>query len=699
MNTITAAKSLRTLGIATALGAIASGCAMVAANIACGEGPEAVKAVESVDDDAMLASIVKKGKNNNARVAAAKKMNDLNRLIDIVQRDDPSTEYFVAAVARVAAMERIDELGATDDCFNRESYSLADNVACEKAMPIALRMKAVNAKVERWNVLSGEKAAKIIADKENPMELRMAAAENTGSFALCDVTISGEKFAVGTSGGQSSGRRGGRGASRFSLTSEVQSSGRGGGRGSGRTAMSGGSTGGGAAGTNGLAAIFNEYLNASGEEREQVGKLIQKCDFHNHLGLIGNSVANPQIALEIRKLLFLGHIENDKNPEVDLVRNDLVQSVFAAGRDVLAGSTDTDNCKIARWAIENTKDNNNLAAVVRIHDSTGEHRDFRRLAVSRITDDNILADFVKKYCKDDGVIAAAAHKAIKDKGVKKSLAPMVAGAEFINICRNGKTCKERAEALEKLYKESPEKAVAMVEHWVSEWDRVKDKVFYKDDSILKPDDILKEVNSFAALCGMLKTTKSIKVFDKGAVQWCLKTRAMELDKKRVDGMDAEKVNKIVNSAIAKAGKLKADGSTFVLDNTWVGMPSTALYAMAKNGKTSGYAYNWDVDETGKKLVVTKIGFSGKGVFNATGIEKSMIVLELPLKLNLSPFEINQTKVYFDDSEKQQLYAFVTGDHASAIKGGKVFWTSETQAKNIKLTYWSEDVILVVENLN
>lgn len=643
--------------VCVALGAFVSGCAMINANIAHGDGPEAVAAVSKVDSEESLRSIARKGKNEQARIAAAKKMSNLDNLAEIVKSNNPANEYlYVPTSVRTAAMERIDELGATEKCFANgflgENKDLVDSVADEKAMPPALRMKALKAQdKDGYATVSGEVCGRIISDRENPMELRIVAAEvaPSGSCSLSRVAVGDGKAQKG------------------------------------------------------LEAVFNEYMTSTGAERESAGKLLQICYLRHLLGMHGDIIDNSEVPLDVRKLFYLAKLDDrlkstkQNRKLLKSARQDdrLKSAMWAAGRDVKAGKVDSDNCKFVRWAIANTKDDKTLKELVESGDK--DCKEFWCLAAANIADDEILSELVDKYCERDGAVAAAAYNAIKDEGKKKSLAAKVAGAEYIDICLTAKTAKERADALKKLYAESPEKAVSIVSDWFVKLE-IEDCKFYKDKTVLKPKDILAEVDDLQMLCGMLKASRQMKILDKSDVQWCIKERALELDKARIDGMAADKLDKIVDATMEKASKFKDQRDVFVLDNAWIGMPTAALYACAKREKTGGYAYNWDVDDAGKQLVVTKVAFAGKGLYKATGLEKSMIVIMLPEKFGVAPFQVDQTKITMDNSENQQFYAEITGDYSKAFKGGDVYWTSETQAKGVKLTYWDKKGLLVMESL-
>ena len=602
-----------------ALAAMMAGCQV---QKAMGNGPGAVAAVAEIDDEEDLVRIVNHSASTDARVAAVKKISDATKLKWIVTFHVNNNHRVYPEKVFAATVERIMTLGCEDaKMLKDESFA---TLALKNAnLPVEARIKAVKAMrgMSGYHYSCEEALNDTVVDKSAPMQLRQAVAEAIKAI----------------------------GCHRHDRSQ--------------------------------FAAIYAEYSAAQAEERKALSKLVLAWfDVEYRTDVIKDENA----PIELRKLLYLSLRKlaekgNDENGEA--------KRIFCGSKDhePLLSRIVPDE-QLSNWAIANTKNNDALYwFVMRLTFNDDEvalkRKPYRIRAVSYITDDTMLEDLVNEFYTSEGAVAVAAHKAIKDAAKKKELASKVAGADLLDACLDkSKSNEERGQALEKLCKLAPEKAIEVVKKWT-----------YNNNML----GALEFVKNPATMSRLLKEAKTLTY--PGESIGSLEKYARKLFEKIVEEMPEAELDKLVADTLAQAEEVGKDKAKVVIGGTWLGMPCINMCALQKKGKTHGSIYRIGADEKGETLIVEAIIFL-KGVYEDTGIEDADVEYQFPKKFGLADFRVEVSEIERNDSLVQQI-SEAMGDYSNAYTGGDVYYISKTRAKKIQVTFWPEKGEMLIQPLN
>lgn len=602
-----------------ALAAMMAGCQV---QKAMGNGPGAVAAVAEIDDEEDLAYIVDHSASTDARVAAVKKISDATKLKRIVTNYVNNQHVRYPKKVFAATVERIMTLGCEDaKMLKYESFAI---LALKNAnLPVEARIKAVKAMrgiMNDYHPNCVEALNDTVVDKSAPMQLRQAVAEAIKAIG-CHRNDDSQ-----------------------------------------------------------FAAIYAEYSAAQAEERKALSKLVLAWF---DVGYRTRVIKDEKAPLELRKMLYLSLRKlaekgNDENGEA--------KRIFCGSKDhePLLSRIVPDE-QLSNWAIANTKNNDALYWFVMILTSDDEvalkRKPYRIRAASYITDDTMLEDLVNRFYKSEGAVAFAAHKAIKDAAKKKALASKVAGADLLDACLDkSKSNEERGQALEKLCKLAPEKAIAVVDEWT-----------YNNNML----GALEFVKNPATMSRLLKEAKTLTYPDKSIGS--LQKYARKLFEKIVEEMPEAELDKLVADTLAQAEEVGKDKARVVIGGTWLGMPCINMCALQKKGKTHGSIYRVGADEKGETLIVEAIIFL-KGVYEDTGIEDADVEYQFPKKFGLADFRVEVSEIKRNDSLVQQI-SEAMGDYSNAYTGGDAYYISKTRAKKIQVTFWPEKGEVLIQPLN
>ncbi len=609
-----------------ALAAMMAGCQV---QKAMGNGPGAVAAVAEIDDEEDLASIVNYSESTDARVAAVKKISDATKLKRIVTNYVNKQHVRYPEKVLAATVERIMTLGCEDANMLKDE-SLAILALKNANLPVEARIKAVKAMrgMSGYHPNCEDALNDTVVDKSAPMQLRQAAAEAIKAIGCNQI-----------------------GRSHFT-------------------------------------AIYAEYSAAQAEERKALSKLVLAWF---NVGYRTRVIKDEKAPIELRKMFYLSlrKLAEKGNDE-----NGAAKRIFcgAEGKEPLLTHIVPDE-QLSNWAIANTKNNDALYGFVNSFTFEEEvalkRKPYRIRAASYITDDTMLENLVNKFYKSEGAVAVAAHKAIKDAAKKKALASKVAGADLLDACLDkSKSNEERGQALEKLCKLAPEKAIEVV----NEWTRFDDRSY--NNNML---GALEFVKNPATMSRLLKEAKTADLTYPDKSIGSLKKYARKLFEKIVEEMPEAELDKLVADTLAQAEEVGKDKARVVIGGTWLGMPCINMCALQKKGKTHGSIYRVGADEKGETLIVEAIMFL-KGVYEDTGIEDADIEYQFPKKFGLADFRVEVSKIERNDSLVQQI-SEAMGDYSNAYTGGDVYCISKTRAKKIQVTFWPEKGQVLIQPLN
>ena len=150
-----------------------SGCALMDASTAMGEGKEAEEAVLRLDDQRAIEEVSLHGKNIKARVAAIGKLNDVSRLGWFIRYDDQPAEVSIAAFQRIVALDKAEEV-LREDSSLREIVVMGKEKRKERlSFPEEWRIKAMQI---NDNCFGNDDAnIDFLLDQSIPMSVRKAA--------------------------------------------------------------------------------------------------------------------------------------------------------------------------------------------------------------------------------------------------------------------------------------------------------------------------------------------------------------------------------------------------------------------------------------------------------------------------------------------------------------------------------------------
>ena len=126
-----------------------SGCALMDASTAMGEGKEAEEAVLRLDDQRAIEEVSLQGKNIKARVAAIGKLNNVSRLEWFISDDQPA-ELSIAAFQRIVALNKAEEMLREDSSLRHIVVMGGEKRKERLSFPEEWRIKAMQISSMDW---------------------------------------------------------------------------------------------------------------------------------------------------------------------------------------------------------------------------------------------------------------------------------------------------------------------------------------------------------------------------------------------------------------------------------------------------------------------------------------------------------------------------------------------------------------------
>lgn len=633
------------------LGAMLSGCALVSLNKAMSDSPDAAAAVGQIESGAFLEQIAREAPREDARIAAASKMNGEWPLCCIVM------DRQQAKGVRLAAFERLVKLGKAETLLGKRS-DLADTIVQAQsatedaeeeedtvedligprgrstsgprgaatakkagktwAFPEEWRVKAVNT-----GNCSGIYLEKILLDETESMSMRIAVAQ-AEYFNLNDENIR----QLTTGAAKDDGRK--------ALVEALFASGKGGKKDRGSLSY------------NTLSEFLLRDKTLPFEDCQYVFSLLSKDKDANKLAKT------------------LGYV------------------VYRAED----AKKDSDAERFAMWAIANVGNSETLFKLVEDNGSKKKAAKYLVEAVKHMDDASLEKLLVEKYVKGSSFrrtpeVPYAAVSQIKDQAKKAAIVDRV-------IAMSAPEAAVRAKALSKVCASNPKDAYGIVWNWFFDTDYFETGV--------KGDVNVRELTDRQALAALLKQAMADRRnLARTEIVPSIKRAVFASAQRQFDALPADKREALVASVKARAGKLNGEGKTLVVGNYYVGMPLVGLFALEKTQDVKAVAKDWQFDSEGKNVIVTSIRFDSKNVYRATGIEKSECVISLPSKLGIAAFEMKATKIRRNTSLSNQIAEY-TGDYSNSYTGGDVYWESENQNKEVLVTFWNDSGTMDIEEL-
>ena len=149
-----------------------SGCALMDASTAMGEGKEAEEAVLRLDDQRAIEEVSLQGKNIKARVAAIGKLNNVSRLEWFISDDQPA-ELSIAAFQRIVALNKAEEMLREDSSLRHIVVMGGEKRKERLSFPEEWRIKAMQINDDCFG--SDDTNIDFLLDQSVPMSVRKAA--------------------------------------------------------------------------------------------------------------------------------------------------------------------------------------------------------------------------------------------------------------------------------------------------------------------------------------------------------------------------------------------------------------------------------------------------------------------------------------------------------------------------------------------
>lgn len=675
---------------AMALGTMLSGCAVMTAM---GESPEAVNAVQGISNQDWLRQVAMRGQREDARIAAIKKLDQVNTLEELVCSGKENKDIRLAAFDRLVALDKVEQLLEDDDF----------------AETIAFRQPVCGTSGKAQGGTSGEKVYTDSAqdeDDETVNELLGKSVSRTRSTRSTQVqsapqTPAGETFAFPDEWRKKASidvyRYAGTGHERTvlndigkkilldpaestalrialiesaevelsneqvkTLAEEILSDNR-------KLPI-----------LNRLFAKESPQENAKNQGGKAKKKMQKKSQNLHKQAILEACYGKLDISLEGRKLLFSFLDDED-------IKNGLLNAMYAATKDEEDGKTDSENIQFAKWAIANTGSPKALGDYVRGSGSSDKYAPWLIEAVKHIDDDAELEKILKRdfFELSFPTVAVAVSQQFKSPEMKAKY-----GAPVLAKC--SPDAATRAKALVDVLAKDRKAAYEVVDNWFLHED---------EEGMLKGTDILYCVTDMKVLAGLLaEAQKDKRKFKLSSPIPGIKQAIFKLQKSKFDALPADKLEALAASVKARAEKLNGEGKTLVVGNYWIGMPLMGFFALEKSQEIKSIAGDWDFDSEGKNVIVTKLIFNPKNVYAATGVEKSdSAEFEIARKLELSQFKVGVTKIQRNTSEMNQIAEFF-GDYSNSWTGGDVYYESVNHRTGVLVRYWNDTGTMEIEVL-
>lgn len=621
--------------------ALMAGCSIINENIAMGVGQGAVDAARKVDSQDALKRIARYGKDNNARAFAISRLDDVDLLIRlVVSKEDVGVRE--AAFNRLVDLKKVDGLLAKGQCLLKNDDVEDDddeddsdengNVAFARvvargwtgkagsvrAIPVEYRMKALEYLSERKD--SSEIFTQVMLDDGAPIGLRVFSA----------------RFASGLEGPGDESR---------------------------------------------MKRLLEAAADESNASREDLAKVIKTyCQFNEHAV---NAVSAVESSLRVKKFgikcaiegVLASRFSNRGRIVAEIMEQYLRESVHDQG-------SSEESAELAKYMIEQVNDPQVLGtfvtdSAVEFSNIFGQEKDIEKIvdyliaAVDRIGDDSVLLNIVKgEKWKSDRILKLAPSVAvrvverIRDTELKAKLDAYVAA-------RSNPDIKNRGMALAKAYAIDPDFAYEIVLEWFSD---ANEQGWRRINAI-----------SHVASVTDLKTMKFIyaqsKAYDakpirNGNVLPGVRAGIISSLKAQVQSMTPEGVAELARMQIEHSQKLEEEGKTFVIAGRYVGMPLENCLALNHVNDIKVTPLDFDLDAQGEGFQVTSMSLDSANRYKATGLEKSEVVMSLPKKAKLAPFECK-----------------TTGD--GLFSDVKMYFSSENQAKGVVVDFDDKSGDLIV----
>ena len=297
-----------------------------------------------------------------------------------------------------------------------------------------------------------------------------------------------------------------------------------------------------------------------------------------------------------------------------------------------------------------------------------------KAAVRKISDEKFLVRNVlgeASLFKDDQEFLLEVVNKVKDPAIQEKLGDSVRA-------KYSKDMNERRSAFARIFERDVRQAFGIARGWTVEE--------------------LEAVANQKILVGLLKIHGEMTKNDWPRIQAAtcktIKTALLKHVVAQEKALSQEKRKALINAQIAKAKKLNNEGTTLVVGNCYLGMPLIGLVAL--NGEQDFKAAPSDigVNEADDTVVVKSLTWSSKDLYKATGLEKAEVQFKFPAKFGVSTFKLGMTKITYEKNAIAEYF----GDYSDSFKGGDVYCESETQAKEVKLMFWTKSGTLEMYEL-
>ena len=506
--------------------------AVIDAQTALGQDPGAEEAVERLVNPVDLENVLRNGKNERARIVAAKKCNNEVLFKSLVCSGKESADIRKTAFQRLVELNVAERMILEDESFaiiiltgaaDRSSdsrnimmsrkYATRGDVRGVKhqggttasagiSFPAEYRIKAIDAVKDNFVLPS------VVMDENAPISVRIA--------AIKKARLSKQEFVA---------------VLEKSVDEKYQK-------------------------RNECRELVKAYIDA--------GELLNK----GIVEIISGSVDGLSVSLSGRKLAF-SYVTNDKDHMYILRR--VMQGVL---EDSMIKKSDSDEVKFAKYLISSEKQE--VLAKLILEGYYWQHTSFLVECANRITDDNLLVAISERktggYNDTLGLVCLAAAKRIKEPS-KKIFTDKA-------IAKYDPDLKKRVAAILRVYAINPSDAYALVSfHGMHE----------KDDTVCL-------INDEKALVGFFELNKADKTSYQDDILPHLRKAVYMTLKTKVESMGKDQLEGIKSKSIDQAKLQKRGGKSCVVSNYYVGMPLEHFIALNKIQDVKAVALDWKLNE-------------------------------------------------------------------------------------------------------
>ena len=297
-----------------------------------------------------------------------------------------------------------------------------------------------------------------------------------------------------------------------------------------------------------------------------------------------------------------------------------------------------------------------------------------KAAVRKISDEKFLVRNVLSEAslfKDDQEFLLEVVNKVKDPAIQEKLGDSVRA-------KYSKDMNERRSAFARIFERDVRQAFGIARGWTGEE--------------------LEAVANQKILVGLLKIHGEMTKNDWPRIQAAtcktIKTALLKHVVAQEKALSQEKRKALIDAQIAKAKKLNNEGKTLVVGNCYLGMPLIGLVALNGGQDFKAAPSDIGVNEADDTVVVKSLTWSSKDLYKATGLEKAEVQFKFPAKFGVSTFKLGMTKITYEKNAIAEYF----GDYSDSFKGGDVYCESETQAKEVKLMFWTKSGTLEMYEL-